>query len=116
MLQPILPFINDDFENIENIVRKASECGVNFIYPSFGVTLRDSQREYFYNKIDEHYPNLKTKYIQKYKNNYYCASPQYKELFNKFKELCKKYNISYNLKDIKTEYTKENIVEQISLF
>ncbi len=116
LLQPILPFINDDIENIKSIVEKAYECGVDFIYPSFGVTLRDSQREFFYDKIDKYFPHTKLKYINSFKNNYYCKSKNSKELFIYFKELCNKYNISYNLKDIEKGYTKEDNLEQITLF
>ncbi len=116
LLQPILPFINDTVENIENIVKTAHKCGINFIYPSFGVTLRDSQREYFYQQLDNHFPNIKYKYIDKYKNEYYCKSANSNILFNKFKELCNQYKISYNIKDIEKGYKKENNIEQISLF
>ena len=39
---PVLPFIEDNEENISNIIRLASENGAKFIYPAFGVTLRQN--------------------------------------------------------------------------
>jgi DNA repair photolyase len=53
LMMPILPFINDTVENIDGIVEMAHEANVDYIYPSFGVTLRDNQRLYFFEKIGE---------------------------------------------------------------
>ena len=64
-LCPILPFINDTEENIRGIldycVRAKVKGIINF---DMGVTLRDGNREYFYKKLDEHFPGLKEKYIR----------------------------------------------------
>lgn len=52
LLMPILPFINDDEENIIKIVRTAHECGAKFIFAyGMGLTLRGNQREYFYRNL-----------------------------------------------------------------
>lgn len=55
-LWPILAFINDNVNNIKNIVDKASDCGIDYVYPYFGVTLRQNQRVYFYNQLDKYFP------------------------------------------------------------
>ena len=44
LLMPVLPFIEDNRENIGEIIRKAEDTGVKFIYPAFGMTLRGNQR------------------------------------------------------------------------
>ena len=72
LMMPILPFVNDTMENIEGIVRKAHEAGANFIYPSFGVTLRDNQRLYFFEKVGE---KLTKQYIDEFGEKYMCVSP-----------------------------------------
>ncbi len=115
LLQPILPFINDDIENIRNIVHTAYKCGAKFIYPAFGVTLRDNQREYYYDKLDEHFPNIKMKYINEYKNKYSCNTKN-NELYEEFKTLCEMYGIKYKIKDIVDDYTTQDDTEQLSLF
>ena len=45
MLTPVLPFLTDNEDNILEIVRRGKECGVKFIYPMFGGTLRGRQRD-----------------------------------------------------------------------
>ncbi|MCB9498414.1 MAG: radical SAM protein [Bacillales bacterium] len=70
-ISPILPFINDTEENIRGLLDyciKAKVYGI--IYFGAGVTLREGDREYFYKKLDEHFPSLKEKYIRKYGNSY----------------------------------------------
>ena len=39
LLMPVLPFLEDNKENITAIVRKAHEAGARFIYAEFGMTL-----------------------------------------------------------------------------
>lgn len=112
LLMPILPFINDTIENIESIVEKAHEAGAQFIYASFGVTLRDNQRLYFFEKIGE---DLTDKYIKEFGDSYMCASPNSKELYEHFTKLCKKYNIDYKMKDIVKGIKKKHNKEQLTL-
>ena len=55
---PVLPFIEDTVENIGCIVKLAHENGAKFIYPAFGVTLRQNQREWYYDKLDKLFPSI----------------------------------------------------------
>lgn len=117
MMNPVLPFITDSEENIKELVKKAHESGAKFIHTYMGMTLRDRQRDYYYKKLDERFPTIKNKYINYYKNNYNCMTPDYKKLYKVFKEECDKYGILYNMKDIINAYKKEiKDNEQISLF
>ena len=117
MMNPVLPFITDSEDNIKELVKKAHESGAKFIHTYMGMTLRDRQRDYYYKKLDERFPTIKNKYINYYKNNYNCMTPDYKKLYKVFKEECDKYGILYNMKDIINAYKKEiKDNEQISLF
>lgn len=116
LLMPILPFINDNKENIINIVHKAKECGAKFVFPAFGVTLRNNQREYFFKKLDESFPNIKFKYINHYKNSYACGSPNANNLYYSFKNECEKLGILYKMNDIISDYKSKYVPKQISLF
>jgi len=93
-LSPILPFINDDEENLRNILDACINANVKgIICFSFGLTLREGNREYFYKKLDEHFPGLKEKYIQKYGDMYGCNSPNNNKLMKIFNEECIKHHI-----------------------
>ena len=93
-LCPILPFINDTEENIRGIldycVRAKVKGIINF---DMGVTLRDGNREYFYKKLDEHFPGLKEKYIRMYGNSYQLSSPNSRQLNMIYKSECIKNGI-----------------------
>ena len=117
LMMPILPFIEDNEENIVGIVRKAAECGVNFIYPAIGMTIREGQREYFYQKLDEKFPGLREKYEKKFNLRYRCTSDKVRKLWPIFVAECKMYGILYNMPDIIKAYQSGFWQEeQLSLF
>lgn len=93
-LSPILPFLNDTPENIRGIVEYCAEAGVKgILHFGMGVTLRDGDREYFYARLDQHFPGLKERYIHAYGNAYEVPSPRQPELLRLFHEECEKYGI-----------------------
>ncbi|MDE7385500.1 MAG: radical SAM protein [Anaeroplasmataceae bacterium] len=74
-LSPILPYINDTLDNLRGILNLCKEAHVTgIICFGFGLTLREGNREYFYQKLDEHFPKLKKQYMNEFKNNYICNS------------------------------------------
>lgn len=85
-MMPILPFLEDDQDNIRSIVRQAANHGASYIIPAFGVTLRQGSREYFYRKLDAHFPGIKEKYIQTYGERYECGVPDWRQLTAVFQE------------------------------
>lgn len=115
-LMPVLPFIEDNEENIESIVRMARQCGVNYIYPAFGMTLRQNQREYYFNKLDKLFPGLSEKYKKYYGNSYNCVSPNAQKLWAVFTNECDKFGILYNMKDIISDYKRGYGDMQLSFF
>lgn len=117
LMTPVLPFITDSEDDIKELVRLAHENGARFIYTWMAVTLRDNQRDYYYEKLDKHFKGLKEKYIRCYGERYNCAIPERNRLYRVFTEECRKYGILYDMKDIIRAYkkeTKEN--EQLTLF
>ena len=86
-LCPILPYINDTEENINGILDYCIDSNVyGIICMEMGMTLREGNREYFYEKLDEHFPGLKDKYINKFGNNYGLPSVNNKKLMEIFKK------------------------------
>lgn len=119
-LTPLLPFINDTEENLRGILDYCVKASVKGIISfGMGLTLREGDREYFYKKLDEHFPLLKEKYIKKYGYDYALRSDNYDNLRKIFVSTCKKNNIMYNENQI-FEYlnTYEDKLqrEQLSFF
>lgn len=119
-LIPILPFINDNEENILGILNYCKEAKVyGIICFGMGLTLRDGNREYFYNELDKIFPNLKELYIRKYGNSYVLNSDNNEELMKIFHEFCEKNDIVHENNKIfdylKRFETKEE-VKQLSFF
>lgn len=117
LLMPLLPFINDTEENIIGIVEKAHQAGAKFIYPMFGLTMREGQREHLYKMLDQEFPGLSAKYNATYHNQYVCNSIHLRRLRAVFKQECKKYDILYSMPAIIKAYKKEEPKsEQLRLF
>lgn len=63
-LTPILPFINDNEDNIRASLDECIRTGVKgIICFDMGLTLREGDRENYYAALDRHFPGLKQKYI-----------------------------------------------------
>lgn len=116
LLMPVLPFIEDTEDNISKIIELAYQNGAKFIYPAFGVTLRQNQRDWYYNKLDELFPAVKEKYIKNYGSSYECRSLRAKELWSLFQNKCNKYGIFYKMNDIIRGYKDPYKYTQLSLF
>jgi DNA repair photolyase len=115
LLMPVLPFINDNPENIINIIKAAATSGAKFIYPWFGVTLRQNQRDYFYERLDENFPGIKAKYVKTFGYKYSCDSPNSEELYQVFQESCEEHGILYRMEDINKLFVAKPEFEQLSL-
>lgn len=93
-LTPFLPYINDSEENINELLDYCIETNVKgIICFNIGLTLRDGNRQYFYKKLDESFPGLKSRYIEKYGSNYVLESENNKELMDLFYKRTAKNNI-----------------------
>ena len=110
LLMPTLPYITDSEDNIKNIMQLAVDNGASYVIASFGVTMRDRQREYYYKKLEKTFPGLKEKYVNKYGSKYSCRSENYTRLNQIYNE----YSLRYNLKKRVESYNE--VVENLRLF
>lgn len=119
-LCPTLPFINDTGENLRGVLDYCFDAGVRgIICFSIGLTLREGNREYFYQKLDEHFPGLKERYHRKYGYSYECMSDRSPELMRLFHDECERRGIMHNIDQIFTymrTYEIRRRAEQQSLF
>lgn len=118
LMTPVLPYLTDSVENIKKLVRLAHENGAWFIYALFGMTLRNGQREYYYGKLKELFPNHKLvqQYISRYGETYECHSPRAKELQSFFQDECNRYGILYDMEAIIEGFRGGYEYKQLSLF
>jgi DNA repair photolyase len=85
MINPVLPFITDSEEDMKRLVRLAHDYGAKFIHTYMGMTLRENQREYYFEQLDKHFVGLKETYKKHYGNRYNCVVPNAKKLYQIFK-------------------------------
>jgi DNA repair photolyase len=93
-MMPILPYIEDNEENIRSIVEKTAHYGGKYIIPAMGMTMRDRQRAYYYNKLDQLFPGLKEKYEKSFGDRYSCSARKANLLGQAFVESCRQYGIA----------------------
>ena len=119
-LCPILPFINDTTENISGILDYCIQAKVyGIICFGMGVTLRTGNREYFYQQLDKHCPNMKERYVKTYGNQYILNSPDSKSLMQLFHRTCAKHGIVHNNTQIfnyLNSFEVKNTLTQLGLF
>lgn len=117
LFTPVLPYITDTETNVREIVRRSAGNGARFVYSIFGVTLRDNQRDYYYEQLEHRLPGLKKQYMRRYANRYNCSPPNVRRLYEVFKVECEKEGLLYRMEDIISAYKKpEEKTEQLSLF
>lgn len=111
-LMPVLPYIEDNDENIAAIVEKARDCGAQYIMAAFGMTMRDSQRAYYYACLDRLFSGLRARYECRFGERYECNSERASHLEMIFHDLCARYGIETRMR----HYAPAKRVAQLSLF
>lgn len=104
-LSPFLPFINDTKENIDGLLKYCIDAKVRgIICFGIGLTLRDGDREYFYSRLDKHFPNMKERYIYTYGNSYQLTSSNNNVLMNRISEVCRNHGIMFGVENVFSYY------------
>lgn len=98
LMDPMIPYITDTKENVQEMVKKAKYYGADYIYMSTSVTMADVQRDYFCQEAEKHYSGIAEKFREKYKNYYRCRSPHSKKLWDIFVEECDKESINCDMR------------------
>ena len=100
-LCPVLPFINDTEENLWGILNYCVEAGVRGVLCfGMGLTLRDGNREYFYEQLDRLFTGMKERYMREFGNSYICSSPRNGRLMKLFHRTCEEAGIMHNNDEI----------------
>ena len=119
-MSPILPFINDTRENIEGLLSYCNLAKVKGILQfGMGLTLRDGDRQYYYQQLERFLPGMVERYIRTYQEQYELPSPNEKELMDLLIGECKKNQMMYRARDIfeyMHRYESKMDGQQLSLF
>ena len=116
LLMPVLPFLEDSAENVLAVAEAAAEAGARFVYPAFGMTLRDSQRAYYYRALERHFPGLPERYQRQYGPRYECPSPRAGELWEQFSRRCGELGLLCRMKVITAACQRGYADRQLSFF
>lgn len=118
-ISPILPFINDTEENIQGLLNYCKEVKVKgIICYGIGVTLRDGNRQFFYQKLDENFPGVRKLYEDRYGNSYHCVSDNEADLMDIISRFCSENKMLFNQAVFDYMYKFVNLQEgyQLKLF
>ncbi|MDY7019692.1 MAG: radical SAM protein [Chloroflexota bacterium] len=118
-LIPIIPFLTDDDENMEDVVSGAKAAGADFILFGGGMTMRDNQAAWFLKRLSQEFPHLIEKYEELYQGRYtleegyqgrYNPEKSYCRRINrKMLELCERYKLAFRLKRyIPDDFRRQN--------
>lgn len=117
-ISPLLPYINDTEENIKGILDYCIKAKVKgIICFGIGMTLREGNREYYYEQLDKHFPGLKERYMWQYGNCYEVNSVNHAYLMRLIEDTCIKHDILFGPEKV-FEYMKtfeEKQYQQLSL-
>lgn len=109
-LMPIIPFLEDDHENLEDVIKQSKDSGADFVLFSPGLTLRDSQADYFLKKLRSGKYNKAVKPIlELYMGQIHPPVEYVRKLHIKLLNICEKYDMSVRVKRwIPSDYRRWN--------
>lgn len=119
-LSPFIPMLNDTKENIRGLLDYCIEVGVyGIICFGIGVTLREGDREYFYEQLDKKFPGFKNKFHDRYGYAYEINSDHNQELMTIIHQECQKHQIVSDYNKVfgyMQTYESHQKEEQLTLF
>jgi len=107
---PIIPFLEDDDENLEDVIKQSKNSGADFVLFSPGLTLRDSQADYFLKKLkNSRYKKVVKPLLELYRGQIYPPADYVRNLHTKLLNISEKYNMPVRVKRwIPSDYRKWN--------
>jgi DNA repair photolyase len=106
-LIPVIPFLCDSDEALENMVRSCKESQCDYMLFGGAMTMRDNQALWYLKHLELKFPELIRKYEELYKFKYnpeqyngtYGTDNNYNLLINrKLLDLCNKYELPFRIK------------------
>ncbi|MCC0637503.1 radical SAM protein [Clostridioides sp. ES-S-0001-02] len=113
-IMPIIPYITDNFDNINSLFRYAKESDVHYVLPGT-LYLRGITRGVFFEFIKKEFPDLFDKLSVLYSTG--SANKEYKnQLYKMVNQLRNKYSLSSSYDKVMKEKLKHSSDIQLSFF
>lgn len=112
-LMPVIPFITDTPQMVDDTIKKGKEAGIDFVIFS-GMTLKEGrQKDYFMNFLLKHFPQLELEYENIYKGSKWgnTTSDYYETINYTFDQVAKKYKLPKRI----PSYLYNNILSENDL-
>ena len=93
---PVLPFISDSEEKLDEMVKVAKEFQVDYVFVG-ALTLYGAGKELYYKILEKNFPELLPKYRQLFKVFSQPNKVYRLRLENRAKEFCGKYGITHRI-------------------
>jgi len=93
---PVLPFISDSDENLEEMVKTAREFDVDYIFAG-ALTLYGAGKEIYYRVLERNFPELVPEYRKLFRIFNQPPTKYQKELERRVREFCEKYGVKYRI-------------------
>ena len=118
LLMPVLPFLEDTEENVVEVAERAAEAGARYLYPAFGMTQRDRQRDWYYRELEARFPGqgLAERNRRAFGDRYWCVSPRARRLWEVVSARCRALSLLYEMKHIVSSYQKGYGDRQLTFF
>jgi DNA repair photolyase len=95
-MAPILPFLTDDEDSMESLIRSASEANVKFVMSSILRLNTSEVKSWFFQTLRTHYPQYVPGYAQLYQGSVYAKDSYRTETKARIQRLFSKYRIPVN--------------------
>ncbi len=119
-LAPILPFINDSLENIQELLSYCEQANVyGILTDKMCPVLREGNRERFYQQLYKKFPDIYDRYEEVYGDEKTLKTENYAAIMTYIRETCEAHGIQYDKEELlrfTREYKNKTIGTQLSLF
>lgn len=95
-LIPILPFLSDSEERLEEMIKAAKDYRADFVLVG-GLTLYGEGKRLYYKTLERHFPELVPRYKSLFRIFFAPLREYQKELEERSKRLCEKYGIRHGI-------------------
>jgi DNA repair photolyase len=93
LCSPLLPGITDSESAIDAMAARAKEAGASF-FAAQPLFLKACSRPTFFRFVEEHFPELRKNYAERFAKDDFAAGPYKKELAEKVARTCRKYGLA----------------------